>query len=45
MKAMKNDLKRVCVYVWCTPAGPNLKVLSTMSVGFDHISLEEVKKR
>ncbi|AWP05668.1 putative glyoxylate reductase/hydroxypyruvate reductase [Scophthalmus maximus] len=26
-------------------AGPNLKVLSTMSVGFDHLSLEELKKR
>ncbi|KAF0037451.1 hypothetical protein F2P81_010325 [Scophthalmus maximus] len=25
-------------------AGPNLKVLSTMSVGFDHLSLEELKK-
>ncbi|XP_017581014.1 glyoxylate reductase/hydroxypyruvate reductase b [Pygocentrus nattereri] len=26
-------------------AGPNLKVLSTMSVGFDHLSLGELKKR
>ncbi|KAM8880420.1 LOW QUALITY PROTEIN: glyoxylate reductase/hydroxypyruvate reductase [Spinachia spinachia] len=26
-------------------AGPNLKVVSTMSVGFDHLSLEELKKR
>ncbi|KAK2816993.1 hypothetical protein Q5P01_025184 [Channa striata] len=26
-------------------AGPKLKVLSTMSVGFDHLSLEELKKR
>ncbi|XP_046883339.1 glyoxylate reductase/hydroxypyruvate reductase [Hypomesus transpacificus] len=26
-------------------AGPNLKVISTMSVGFDHLSLDEVKKR
>ncbi|XP_019732026.1 glyoxylate reductase/hydroxypyruvate reductase [Hippocampus comes] len=26
-------------------AGPNLKVLSTMSVGFDHLSLEELKRR
>ncbi|KAM4750172.1 glyoxylate reductase/hydroxypyruvate reductase [Anableps anableps] len=26
-------------------AGPNLKVLSTMSVGYDHLSLEELKKR
>ncbi|XP_068607204.1 glyoxylate reductase/hydroxypyruvate reductase [Brachionichthys hirsutus] len=26
-------------------AGPNLKVLSTMSVGFDHLSLEELRKR
>uniref|UniRef100_A0A8C4IVD0 Glyoxylate reductase/hydroxypyruvate reductase n=1 Tax=Dicentrarchus labrax TaxID=13489 RepID=A0A8C4IVD0_DICLA len=25
-------------------AGPNLKVLSTMSVGFDHLSLDELKK-
>lgn len=27
------------------PAGPNLKVVSTMSVGFDHLSLDELKKR
>ncbi|XP_048451038.1 glyoxylate reductase/hydroxypyruvate reductase-like isoform X1 [Rhincodon typus] len=26
-------------------AGPNLKVISTMSVGFDHLSLEEIKRR
>ncbi len=26
-------------------AGPNLKVISTMSVGFDHLSLDELKKR
>nr|XP_015809647.2 glyoxylate reductase/hydroxypyruvate reductase b [Nothobranchius furzeri] len=26
-------------------AGPNLKVLSTMSVGYDHLNLEELKKR
>lgn len=26
-------------------AGPNLKVIGTMSVGFDHIDLEECKKR
>ncbi|KAM7419180.1 hypothetical protein PAMA_016344 [Pampus argenteus] len=26
-------------------AGPNLKILSTMSVGFDHLTLEELKKR
>ncbi|XP_062334001.1 glyoxylate reductase/hydroxypyruvate reductase b [Osmerus eperlanus] len=26
-------------------AGPNLKVISTMSVGFDHLNLEELKKR
>ncbi|MEQ2220036.1 hypothetical protein ILYODFUR_001117, partial [Ilyodon furcidens] len=26
-------------------AGPNLKVISTMSVGFDHLALEEIKKR
>ncbi|XP_077381170.1 glyoxylate reductase/hydroxypyruvate reductase [Festucalex cinctus] len=26
-------------------AGPNLKILSTMSVGFDHLSLEELKRR
>ncbi|XP_072319531.1 glyoxylate reductase/hydroxypyruvate reductase [Eucyclogobius newberryi] len=26
-------------------AGPNLKVLSTMSVGFDHLDLKELKKR
>lgn len=35
----------VCLYFWCLPAGPNLKVLSTMSVGFDHLSLGELKKR
>lgn len=26
-------------------AGPNLKVVSTMSVGFDHLSLDELRKR
>ncbi|XP_075064391.1 glyoxylate reductase/hydroxypyruvate reductase-like isoform X1 [Mixophyes fleayi] len=26
-------------------AGPSLKVVSTMSVGYDHLSLEEMKKR
>ncbi|XP_005999961.3 glyoxylate reductase/hydroxypyruvate reductase isoform X2 [Latimeria chalumnae] len=26
-------------------AGPNLKVISTLSVGFDHLALEEIKKR
>ncbi|XP_061883236.1 glyoxylate reductase/hydroxypyruvate reductase b [Entelurus aequoreus] len=26
-------------------AGPNLKVLSTMSVGFDHLTLDQLKKR
>uniref|UniRef100_A0A8C5LXV3 Glyoxylate reductase/hydroxypyruvate reductase n=1 Tax=Leptobrachium leishanense TaxID=445787 RepID=A0A8C5LXV3_9ANUR len=26
-------------------AGPDLKVVSTMSVGFDHLSLDELKKR
>lgn len=26
-------------------AGPNLKVISTMSVGFDHLSLDELRKR
>ncbi|KFQ96824.1 Glyoxylate reductase/hydroxypyruvate reductase, partial [Nipponia nippon] len=26
-------------------AGPGLKVISTLSVGFDHLSLEEIKKR
>uniref|UniRef100_A0A672S7B9 Glyoxylate reductase/hydroxypyruvate reductase n=1 Tax=Sinocyclocheilus grahami TaxID=75366 RepID=A0A672S7B9_SINGR len=26
-------------------AGPNLKAVSTMSVGFDHLSLDELKKR
>ncbi|XP_063311397.1 glyoxylate reductase/hydroxypyruvate reductase [Pelobates fuscus] len=26
-------------------AGPNLKVISTLSVGFDHLSLDEIKKR
>uniref|UniRef100_A0A3Q3LJE6 Glyoxylate reductase/hydroxypyruvate reductase n=1 Tax=Mastacembelus armatus TaxID=205130 RepID=A0A3Q3LJE6_9TELE len=26
-------------------AGPNLKVISTLSVGYDHLALDEVKKR
>ncbi|XP_036425144.1 glyoxylate reductase/hydroxypyruvate reductase isoform X2 [Colossoma macropomum] len=26
-------------------AGPNLKVISTMSVGFDHLAIDEIKKR
>ncbi|XP_078116814.1 glyoxylate reductase/hydroxypyruvate reductase [Sander vitreus] len=26
-------------------AGPNLKVISTLSVGFDHLTLNEIKKR
>ncbi|XP_060702523.1 glyoxylate reductase/hydroxypyruvate reductase-like [Hemiscyllium ocellatum] len=26
-------------------AGPNLKVISTLSVGFDHLSIDEIKKR
>ncbi|XP_019935889.2 glyoxylate reductase/hydroxypyruvate reductase-like isoform X2 [Paralichthys olivaceus] len=26
-------------------AGPNLKVISTMSAGFDHLALDEIKKR
>lgn len=26
-------------------AGPNLKVISTMSVGFDHLAINEIKKR
>uniref|UniRef100_UPI0037E8DD1F glyoxylate reductase/hydroxypyruvate reductase n=1 Tax=Semicossyphus pulcher TaxID=241346 RepID=UPI0037E8DD1F len=26
-------------------AGPNLKVISTLSVGFDHLALDEIKKR
>ncbi|XP_022539730.2 glyoxylate reductase/hydroxypyruvate reductase [Astyanax mexicanus] len=26
-------------------AGPNLKVISTLSVGFDHLAIDEVKKR
>lgn len=25
--------------------GPNLKVISTLSVGFDHLALDEIKKR
>lgn len=25
--------------------GPNLKVISTLSVGYDHLALEEIKKR
>ncbi|KAG8454965.1 hypothetical protein GDO86_001255 [Hymenochirus boettgeri] len=26
-------------------AGPNLKIISTLSVGFDHLALDEIKKR
>uniref|UniRef100_A0A8C1UC46 Glyoxylate reductase/hydroxypyruvate reductase n=1 Tax=Cyprinus carpio TaxID=7962 RepID=A0A8C1UC46_CYPCA len=26
-------------------AGPNLKVISTLSVGFDHLAIDEIKKR
>jgi glyoxylate/hydroxypyruvate reductase len=26
-------------------AGPNLKVISTLSVGFDHMAMDEIKKR
>lgn len=26
-------------------AGPNLKVISTLSVGVDHLALDEIKKR
>ncbi|XP_069818289.1 glyoxylate reductase/hydroxypyruvate reductase isoform X1 [Dendropsophus ebraccatus] len=26
-------------------AGPNLKVISTLSVGFDHLAIEEIRKR
>ncbi|OXB83678.1 UNVERIFIED_CONTAM: hypothetical protein H355_015326 [Colinus virginianus] len=26
-------------------AGPSLKVISTLSVGFDHLALDEIKKR
>uniref|UniRef100_A0A672LJH7 Glyoxylate reductase/hydroxypyruvate reductase a n=1 Tax=Sinocyclocheilus grahami TaxID=75366 RepID=A0A672LJH7_SINGR len=26
-------------------AGPNLKVISTLSVGFDHLAINEIKKR
>lgn len=26
-------------------SGPNLKVISTLSVGFDHLALDEIKKR
>lgn len=28
-----------------TAAGPDLKVISTLSVGFDHLALDEIKKR
>ena len=27
------------------PTGANLKVISTMSVGVDHLALDEIKKR
>lgn len=37
----KSDTYGVCVCV----SGPNLKVISTMSVGFDHLAIEEIKKR
>lgn len=33
---------RHCVF--CT-TGANLKVISTFSVGVDHLSLDEIKKR
>ncbi len=29
----------------CLFSGPNLKAVATMSVGFDHVDLEECKKR
>lgn len=38
------QVSQVSVFHLCC-AGPNLKVLSTMSVGFDHLSLDQLKKR
>lgn len=29
----------------CLFPGPNLKVISTLSVGYDHLAMEEIKKR
>lgn len=29
----------------CLFLGPNLKVISTLSVGYDHLLMEEIKKR
>lgn len=29
----------------CLFPGPNLKVISTLSVGYDHLVLDEIKKR
>ncbi len=42
---MRKAIKTLSNVHVCTSAGPNLKVLSTMSVGFDHLSLEELRKR
>ena len=36
---------RLCANCALLPVGPNLKVLSTMSVGYDHLALEELKNR
>ncbi|CDQ94781.1 unnamed protein product [Oncorhynchus mykiss] len=30
---------------WKNISGPNLKVISTLSVGFDHMAMDEIKKR
>lgn len=35
-----SDKDDVCLFL-----GPNLKVISTLSVGYDHLVLEEIKKR
>lgn len=37
---LTSDNDEVCLF-----PGPNLKVISTLSVGYDHLVLEEIKKR
>lgn len=37
---LTSDNDGVCLF-----PGPNLKVISTLSVGYDHLALEEIKKR
>lgn len=33
------------LFTLCVIPGPNLKVVSTLSVGYDHLAMEEIKKR